>query len=164
MARVDAWRAWASMTGISGDFFDEPCSADVSVFDAGLASARRWLASAGDNVSAVLCITLPAVLGVLRAAHETGLVIGKDLSVCTVDSEGLGKYLCPSITSFERPNASPFLSQCFDWIAAGGKKDNWDRKLLMEPRTLRLFEGESTGPAPARAAVSSSSKRPAPNL
>jgi len=156
MARIDAWRAWSSMTGVEGEFFDEPCPGDVRVFDAGLASARQWLNCAGGDASAVLCVTLPAALGVLRAAHESDIEIGKDLSVCTVDSEGLGRYLCPSITSFERPNASPYLSVCFDWIAEGGQKDKWDRKLLIEPRTLRLFEGESTGPAPKRTAVRAS--------
>ena len=56
------------------------------------------------------------------AASDEGIEIGKDLSVCTVDSEGLGRFLCPSITSFERPNAAPFLSVCFDWIADGGEQ------------------------------------------
>jgi len=150
MARIEAWREWSSLTGIGGQFFDEPCPSDMRVFEAGLASARRWMKQNAGAATAVLCVTLPAALGVLRAARDEGIEIGKDLSVCTVDSEGLGQFLCPSITSFERPNAAPFLSVCFDWIAEGGGKDNWDRKLLIEPRTLRLFEGESTGPAPKR--------------
>jgi DNA-binding LacI/PurR family transcriptional regulator len=150
MARIDAWRAWTSLTGIAGEFFDEPCSADVQVFEAGLDSARRWLNGVGREATAVMCVTLPAALGVLRAARDEGLEIGKDLSVCTVDGEGLGRYLCPSIASFERPNAAPYLSVCFDWIAAGGKRQEWSRSLLIEPRTLRLVEGESMGPAPTR--------------
>jgi DNA-binding LacI/PurR family transcriptional regulator len=156
MARIDAWREWSSMTGIPGEFFDEPCPAEVRVFEAGLATAQRWLDRAGGEATAVLCVTLPAALGLMRAARDRGLEIGNDLSVCTVDSEGLGRYLCPSITSFERPSASPFLSVCFDWIAEGGKKDNWQRKLLIGPRTLRLFEGESTGPAPKKSPVRTS--------
>jgi DNA-binding LacI/PurR family transcriptional regulator len=150
MARVDAWRAWTSMTGVRGEFFDEPCPGDVQVFEAGVTSARKWLSGVGRDATAVLCVTLPAALGVLRAANDLGKEIGKDLSVCTIDSEGLGRFLCPSITSFERPAAVPFLSVCFDWIANGGEKEDWDRKLLFEPRGLRLFEGESTGPAPKR--------------
>ena len=44
---------------------------------------------------------------------------------------------------------SRFLSVCFDWIAGGGKKDEWDRKLLIEPRTLRLFRRRVDGPGAA---------------
>lgn len=150
MARVEAWRTWSSLTGIAGEFFDEPCPGDKRVFEAGLTSARRWLNASGSDATAVLCVTLPAALGVLRAARDVDREIGKELSVCTVDGEGLAQYLCPSITSFERPNATPYLSICLDWIANGGKKGDWERKLLIEPRTLRLFEGESTGPAPKR--------------
>ena len=141
MARIDAWREWSSMTGIEGEFFDQPCPADVRVFEAGLESARDWLQRGGRDASAVLCVTLPAALGVLRAARDLGIEIGKDLSVCTVDSEGLGRYLSPSISSFERPNASPYLSVCFDWIAEGGKKDKsqpgpqWTASAAQSPPT-----------------------------
>jgi DNA-binding LacI/PurR family transcriptional regulator len=150
MARIAAWRNWSSLSGIGGQLFDEPCSADMRVFEAGLVSARRWLKRNDGAATSVFCVTLPAALGLLRAARDEGIEIGKDLSVCTVDGEGLGQYLSPSITSFERPNAMPYLSVCFDWIAQGGGPDQWDRNLLIEPRTLRIFEGESTGPAPKR--------------
>lgn len=148
MARIEAWRTWSTETDINGELFDEPCPAGDSVFEAGVTSARNWMQRADREATAVMCITLPAALGVLRAARDMGIEIGKDLSVCTVDSEGLGRFLSPSITSFERPNAGPYLSVCFDWIAAGGKKEDWDRKLLFEPRSLRLFEGESTAQIP----------------
>jgi DNA-binding LacI/PurR family transcriptional regulator len=148
MARIDAWRDWSTKEGVPGFYMDDPCPGDVSVFDGGVASARKWLKREGRNATAVMCVTLPAALGVMRVARDFGIEVGKELSVCTVDSEGLGRFLTPSITSFERPNAQPFLSICFDWIAAGGKKEEWERKLLIEPRSLRLFDGESWGPAP----------------
>lgn len=148
MARIDAWRTWTVDEGITGDLFDKPCSAEGSVFEVGATAARKWLERTDRKATAVMCVTLPAALGVLRAARELGIEIGKDLSVCTVDSEGLGRFLSPSITSFERPNAGRYLSTCFDWIVDGGKKEDWDRKLLFEPRELQLFKGESTAPAP----------------
>jgi DNA-binding LacI/PurR family transcriptional regulator len=148
-ARIDEWTAWVETTSCDGQLFDEPCPGDVSIFEAGIKSARKWLRKAAGEATAVLCVTLPAALGAMRVARDMELEIGKDLSVCTVDSEGLGRFLCPSITSFERPNAQPYLSACFDWIAAGGKKDDWKRQLLIEPRTLRLFQGESSGPPAA---------------
>jgi DNA-binding LacI/PurR family transcriptional regulator len=150
VARIDAWKNWCASKDNPGDLFDEPCPGDVSIFEAGVQSGRRWLKQKSPETSAVLCVTLPAALGALRVARDIGLEIGKDLSVCTIDSEGLGKYLGPSITSFERPNAQPYLSICFDWIVGGGKKESWDRPLLIEPRNLRLFQGDSTGAAPRK--------------
>ena len=155
MARVDAWRAWCESHGSDAQFFDEPCPGEVSIFEAGVKSARRWLRQMSRETTCVLCVTLPAALGVMRAAKDAGVEIGSDLSVCTVDSEGLGKFLGPSITSFERPKAEPYLSVCFDWIAAGGKRDDWKRELLIEPRSLRIFQGESTGPTPRDSARAS---------
>ncbi len=146
VARIDAWRGWSASKGGTGELFDDPCPGDFSIFEWGVQSAKRWLEQTSPETTAVMCVTLPGALGALRAARDSGLEVGKDLSVCTIDSEGLGKYLGPSITSFERPNAQPYLSICFDWIVGGGKKEKWDRPLLIEPRNLRLFQGDSTGP------------------
>ena len=150
VARIAAWQNWCVEANTRGHFHDEPCPADGSVFEIGLTAARNWMEGPGRDATAVICVTLPAALGVMRVAHEKGLVIGKDLSVCTVDSEGLGRFLTPSITSFERPNAAPYLGECFNWIIEGGKKEDWNRKLLIEPRKLKLFDGESTGRAPRK--------------
>lgn len=145
-ARIDEWTAWLEDNGCEGRLFDEPCPGDASIFEAGIKSARKWLRKAAGEATAVMCVTLPGALGAMRVAHDMGLEIGKELSVCTVDSEGLGRFLCPSITSFERPDAQPYLTTCFDWIKSGGKKSDWNRELLIEPRSLRLFQGESSGP------------------
>jgi DNA-binding LacI/PurR family transcriptional regulator len=150
VARIDAWEKWCAETDVKGHFHDEPCPADGSVFEIGLTAARNWMSGPGRDATAVICVTLPAALGVMRVAHEKGIAIGKDLSVCTVDSEGLGRFLTPSITSFERPNAGPYLAECFKWIVEGGRKEDWERKLLIEPRKLKLFDGESTGRTPRK--------------
>jgi DNA-binding LacI/PurR family transcriptional regulator len=149
-ARIEAWKSWSEVSGNPGELVDEPSPPEASIFEAGIATARNWLKQTSLDTTAVICATLPAALGVARVAGESGLEIGKDLSLCTVDSEGLGSYLTPSITSFERPNAQAFLSACFEWIAAGGKKNEWNREMLFEPSSMRLFQGESTGPAIAR--------------
>lgn len=154
MARINAWRDWCSARPqVSGDFIDDPCSAEVNIFDSALDSARKWLKSVGSSVSSVLCVTLPAALGVMRAAGEMGIQIGRDLSVCTIDSEGLGQYLTPSLTSFARPNAEGFVSTCMEWILAGGEQRDWEHNLLLQPSRLRLLHGESTGPVLGSARV-----------
>jgi DNA-binding LacI/PurR family transcriptional regulator len=148
LARINEWTIWCRGAGITGELCDEPYVGDESIFAVGVRVAREWVKRYKEIASAVFCITLPAALGVLRVARDFGLEIGKDLSIFTVDGEGIGRYLTPSIMSFERPNAQPYLSECFNWIAMGGKRSAWRRSLLIEPRSLRVFEGESTGPPP----------------
>jgi DNA-binding LacI/PurR family transcriptional regulator len=148
LARIVEWRTACREAGVLGEICDEPYLGDESIFAIGVRVAREWVERHKDNTTAVFCVTLPAALGVLRIARDCELEIGKDLSIFTVDGEGIGTFLTPSITSFERPNAQPYLSDCFEWIAKGGKRGDWRQSLLLEPRSLRLFEGESTGPAP----------------
>ncbi|QDV74497.1 GntR family transcriptional regulator [Botrimarina mediterranea] len=147
MARIDAWREWiGKQPEITGTVYDDPCTTDGNIFESAIASARQWLATEGRGATSVLCITLPAALGVVRAAREQCVEIGRDLSVCTIDNEGIGRFISPSITSFERPRAEKFIAKCLEWIIAGGDRQSWDQELLHEPRKLVLFEGESTGP------------------
>lgn len=145
MARITAWRDWLeSGSNFEGELFDAPCPAEENIFESATISAKKWLKSNAEAATAVMCVTLPSVLGVVRAAQELQIEIGKDLSVCTIDSEGLGRFLSPSVTSFERPDAREFLSSCIEWILAGGKKESWDADFLLEPASLKIFEGDST--------------------
>lgn len=152
MQRIDAWRDWCEARGY-GDcqLFDEPSSAEENIFEAAMAAAERWLASDASQATAVMCVTLPAALAVVRAARAAGIELGSDLSVCTIDNEGVGRFVSPSITSFERPDPSAFIADCLQWIESGGERDRWQRALLYEPEDLRLIEGESSGAAPTRA-------------
>jgi DNA-binding LacI/PurR family transcriptional regulator/DNA-binding MarR family transcriptional regulator len=145
LARIAEWRTWCRGAGLAGDLCDEPYVGDDSIFAVGVKVARDWVVTHQGHWSAVFCVTLPAALGILRVARDFNLEIGRDLSIFTVDGEGISKFLTPSITSFERPNAQPYLSKCFEWIALGGKRSAWRRSLLIEPRSLRIFEGESSG-------------------
>lgn len=153
MARIDAWREWLDkQSEVTGQAFDLQCPADDNIFEFGITAAKQWLETDGAGATSVLCTTMPAALGVVRAARDLGVEIGSDLSVCTIDSEGIGRFVSPSLTSFERPRAERFISTCLEWILAGGERRTWEQDLLHEPRRLTLFAGESTGPAPRSAA------------
>lgn len=145
--RIEAWRDWSVEHNLSaGQLYDQPCSSEDNIFEWAMSAADSWLAANRGRATAVYCVTLPAALGVVRAARVRNIEIGSDLSVCTIDNEGLGRYLSPSITSFERPNAAEFISNCLDWIKIGGGKGQWTHPLLYEPSDLQLIEGESSGP------------------
>jgi DNA-binding LacI/PurR family transcriptional regulator len=145
-ARINEWDDWRRSEEVSGELVDDPCSVDDNIYEAGIEVARKWIRRIDEGTTAVLCVTLPAALGVIRAASELGMSIGSELSVCTIDGEGIGKFLSPSIASFERPDPTMYMNACVDWFASGGKVDTWEGPLLLEPSKLDIFEGRSIGP------------------
>lgn len=147
-ARIDAWSDWLRNEEVGGQLVDEPCGVDDNIFEVGVDVARRWIRKIDAHTTAVLCVTLPAAMGVIRAAGEAGISIGDELSVCTIDCEGIGKFMNPPIASFERPDPTDFMNKCVDWFAGKGTVDTWQGPLLMEPPKLRIVDGGSIGPAP----------------
>ncbi|TWU21838.1 HTH-type transcriptional repressor CytR [Bythopirellula polymerisocia] len=145
-ARMDEWGDWLRSEEVGGRLVDEPCGVDENIFEAGVKVARKWIQKIDDQTTAVLCVTLPAAMGVIRAASEAGLSIGDRLSVCTVDCEGIGKFINPPLASFERPDPVEYMNACADWFAGGGTIDNWQGPLLLEPKNLKIFDGGSIGP------------------
>ncbi|MEN1680075.1 MAG: substrate-binding domain-containing protein [Planctomycetota bacterium] len=153
LQRIEVWQEWCRARGVeTSQLYDQPCPADENIFQMAIAAADGWLSTSYPEATAVFCVTLPAALGVVRAARAGGVGLGSDLSLCTVDNEGLGRFLSPSLTSFERPDAAAFIADCLGWIENGGAKDQWRRALLYEPGEIQLFAGESSGPLAGGAA------------
>lgn len=144
-ARIDQWSKWSEGEKVGGRLLDEPCDVDQNIFDVGVEVARQWIREKDEQTTAVFCITLPAAMGVVRAASEAGISIGDELSVCTIDCEGIGKFINPPIASFERPEAVDYMNACADWFAGGGEVDSWEGPLLIEPQELKIFDGGSIG-------------------
>jgi DNA-binding LacI/PurR family transcriptional regulator len=147
-ARIDEWGNWLKNEELTGQLVDEPCDVDENIFEVGVKVARKWIKRIDTETTAVLCVTLPAAMGVIRAATEAGISVGDQLSVCTIDCEGIGKFYNPSIASFERPDAVKYMNDCACWFAAGGTEDLWKGPLLLEPKKLKIFDGGSIGPPP----------------
>lgn len=145
-SRIDGWSNWLRNEEVGGKLVDEPCNIDENIFEAGVEVARRWIRQIDEQTTAVLCVTLPAAMGVIRAANEMGISIGDQLSVCTIDCEGIGKFMNPPIASFERPDPAAYMNMCADWFAGEGTADTWQGPLLLEPNKLRIFDGGSIGP------------------
>lgn len=145
-ARIDGWSNWLRSEEVGGTLIDEPCDVDENIFEAGFKVARKWIKKLDPQTTAVLCVTLPAAMGVLRAAAEAGISIGDRLSVCTIDCEGIGKFMSPPIASFERPDAADFMNECCDWFSREGTLQTWRGPLLLEPNRLKISDGGSIGP------------------
>jgi DNA-binding LacI/PurR family transcriptional regulator len=145
-ARIDEWSDWLSNEDVRGELVDKPCSADENIYEVGIEVARRWIRKIDGESAGVFCVTLPAAMGVIRAASEQGISIGEQLSVCTIDCEGIGKFMNPPIASFVRPNPSEHMNACIDWFANESRLDAWKGPLLMGPAELEIIDGGSIGP------------------
>jgi DNA-binding LacI/PurR family transcriptional regulator len=144
-ARIGEWEHWRKSNAVDGELVDVPCGFDDNIYEAGIQLARQWIRRIDEETTSVFCVTLPAAMGVVRAACELDISIGDQLSVCTVDCEGIGKFLSPPIASFERPDPEKYMNACIDWFAGEGKKGTWQRPYLLEPDELEIFDGGSIG-------------------
>lgn len=140
-SRIAAWRTYVDRHGIDGELcsVEDGATLDQAFRVVGERVRAGWLHS-----GAVLCITLQAAIGTMRALYEMGLRIGKDVSVCVINDEGMGPYLVPSLTSLQMPDRQRYVQKAVDWMAG---LTEWKTPSLVEPREARLFIGESTGPS-----------------
>jgi len=144
--RIEQWSLWLAAQGASGSLINEP---DVSYGDParrGYEAMSQRLAEGPLNATAVMCVTMPAALGAMRAMYERGLQVGKDISLCAANDEGLASYLCPSLTATRMPDPAPYLKTCLNWM----RDADYVGPLLMRPVEVPLFIGESTGPVPKK--------------
>lgn len=141
--RIGTWQEYLHRHGLDGQLRSQPI---FSPIEGAYRLIREILRQGRPLGTALFCTTGPAAIGTMRALHEARLDIGRDVSVCAVNDEGLGRYLLKSLTALESPPRALYLRQAVEWIF--GQAD-WDGPLLVQPPSVNLFEGESTGPAPA---------------
>lgn len=143
-ARIEQWRLWKKIHGIAGELLEsEYCSHSPSRPGRELMAKR--LADKQTETTAYFCTTMPVAIGATRAIADCRENIGEMISLCVVDGEGQAEYFSPSITCLSRASTAPYLSMCLEWMMGG---DDWEGSLLIEASGIKLFMGESTGPAP----------------
>jgi DNA-binding LacI/PurR family transcriptional regulator len=141
--RIVAWSDYIERHGLSGQLRSQPI---FSPIEGAYRLIREILRQGRPLGTALFCTTGPAAIGAMRALHEAKLEIGRDVSVCAVNDEGLSRYLLKSLTALESPPRAMYLRQGVEWMFGEGP---WAGPLLVQPTSVNLFEGESTGPAPA---------------
>jgi DNA-binding LacI/PurR family transcriptional regulator len=142
LARIAGWRGFAERHGLSGELVSRQGSGSL---EAAYALVSRRLKAGWKPGGAIYGVTVHAAIGAMRALHEHGLRIGRDVSVCAVNDEGLGRYLVPSLTSLQTPPRDRYVAKAVDWMT---RRIEWEKPSLVQPRDAPLFVGESTGPAP----------------
>ncbi len=155
--RIAGWQAWREDRGAAGRLWDSPTAPYSDPLSRGYQAMQEILAQPSEVPGSLVCTTQPAAIAAIRACHEAGLIVGKDISICTINNEPTGRYFCPSLTGLEMPDLRAILEQCFKWFSRPGQP--WQGGLTLVPRQPSFFAGESTGKPTRRSARSGSTPR-----
>lgn len=142
-SRINQWQIWKAARGIDGELIDVILTGPKASSFQGAYETVKNLLKKPLTCTALLCTTTPCAMGAMRACIEEGIMVGKDLSICSIDGEGYAPYLHPSLTCLDNADPFPYVAVCLEWMQRGG--ENWIGPLKMAPTTPTLFYGESTG-------------------
>ncbi|QHI68015.1 GntR family transcriptional regulator [Tichowtungia aerotolerans] len=141
--RISQWEYWSTLNENTAPFI----KANINPFNEGYTFLDEQIQKGAlKNITAVFCTTVHAAIALIRACKNNGLDPEKDISICTIDDEGIGMHSTPSITCFEKPDIQKILRPVFNWIKAGGNLDTWKGPLLIEPANLKVYPGETLHP------------------
>lgn len=142
--RINHWRGAIDQRGMGGQLYNYP----IELFTSPILGAYREfgrMIDQGLTSKAYFCVTSEQARGVVRACHEKGVVVGKDISLCSIGENETARMMVPSLTIVPAVEPDYYLRLGVEWIMSRG--ENWQRPLLLEPDDTTLLLGESTGAA-----------------
>lgn len=140
--RLAQYTMWTAVHGVPVDLIDEPVPPGQDpVIQARNAFARR-LAAGKPEFTALFVTTGASAIGAMRACHEAGIKVGRELAICTLNDDGLGEMLVPSLTTQRSLDPAPFLRLGLDWIL--NRDRPWQGPLVLQPDACEITEREST--------------------
>jgi DNA-binding LacI/PurR family transcriptional regulator len=148
--RIEQWNLWRATHRIGGRIHGEPVE-PYTPYEAQLTWAYdhmcKILDKDGLKSTALFCTTAIGAIGAIRAMRDKGIKVGEDISVCTINDEGLARYLSPSLTCIEMPDPTPYIRMGIERMRSSDSDTEWIGSLLTQPSQPQLFIGESTGRA-----------------
>ena len=141
MERISQWKRWGELSENDAPLI----KADINALAEGdmfldLEIKKGCL----KDSTAVFCTTIHAAIALIRACKNNGIDPEKELSICTIDDEGIGMHSTPSVSCFRRPDIQKLLHPIFNWIRSGGDVQDWKDPLLVGPSSLEVYEGETS--------------------
>lgn len=142
-ARIESWRSSLTTYGLSGNLINEP----VKTYDRPIVRAYTEMGRLLDDgfklSRAIFFTNESAAKGAMRALSERGIRIGTDISICAIGDLSEARFLIPSLTSVEMPDATLLLRPCLRWMEKASAP--WKGPLMVEAPQIFCFIGESTG-------------------
>lgn len=140
--RINQWAIWMAVHQYPGCLYDEPVELGTYPYIHAYTIIRRLLEQKKFTATALVCVTFAAAVGAMRAFHEFGIRVGKDVAVCAINGENMASMMVPSLTAIESPDPEPYILRCLEWMQH--KDQQWYGSLLMEPKEPTLVVREST--------------------
>lgn len=146
------WQEWLRRKGLRGELLNDPAEPYGDTLERAHRYAGRLMDGGVWDTTAVVCLTMSAAVGLMRAMADRGMEPGKDAAICALTDVNFCAYLTPSLTSLRDVPLDGFISKATSWMMAQaeGRRGTWDGPLLLKPPAPRLFIGESTTGHPAR--------------
>jgi hypothetical protein len=141
-ARIHHYRHWCDANGQKSEIMDRPVVSGEDAGPVALAVMRDYFAHSLAPQVGIFATTLSASIGAMRAAHEAGHHVGTDVGVMTLNDDGLGDMLIPSLTALQTPDILPWMRESLRWILNHDRA--WQGSLLKQPKPFVVVEREST--------------------
>jgi len=98
--------------------------------------AAKQLLSIPEPPDAILCINDETAFGVLNAAHEADLAIGKDLAVAGFDGVQDAKHSQPPLTTLDQPVYDIARQMTKMLLARIAGEDLPEQRVILQPKLL----------------------------
>ena len=142
-ARLAAYQGWAVDHGMVPHLIDAPVIVGEDPAVRAQAVMAEVLRGGARDWSALFCTTGTVALAAMRALHLAGIAPGREVAVCTLNDDGLGELVIPSLTAQAQVDPTPFLRQTLSWILDPQRA--WQGSALIQPERCEVAVRESTG-------------------
>jgi DNA-binding LacI/PurR family transcriptional regulator len=141
---IGQWEQWKLMNHCDGPLINDAVAAYELTEDRAYEVVLERIKRNTLDCTAMFCTTGVMAMAAMRAIHDCGLIVGKDISVCAASSHaGQARYMIPRLTCLMDVNPANYLDVCLDWFDRD--TDQWVGPYLLEPHEPCLFKGESVG-------------------
>ncbi len=142
-SKIAAWERRLRQYGLKNTAFEVNCPHSSYTLIPAYEQAGR-IVDAENRPTAIFCTALELAIGLNRYCHDRGLVVGRDLSVCSFGQPEMARMQLPSITVIDRPPPTDVAEEIIrDAMNSDGGEP---AKLMYRTGVGNLIIGESTGP------------------
>ena len=141
--RIAEWRRNIKRLGCRGEVHNYPVRPFVPSIIRAYEAMNELITRKQFNASAIFTITAESAMGIMRSCYEHGIMVPRDLSLCSFGNPEKAAMMIPSLTIVNRPDPTTEIIEIFEYyLGLGGDA----ARLMYRPENYdSLLIGESTG-------------------
>ena len=144
--RIDEWQKALDALGLQGTLYNYPCEWFSFAYTHGRQKMSDVLAGGKFDATAIFCPSTDCAIGVLRALHDHGLKVPREVSLCSFGDGERAAVAIPAITVIDDPDIASAVRPAFAWFCRG---QGDPARLLYTPAGTFPIRGETTAKPPA---------------